>query len=316
MPDIEMRKKYYRINCIALALMLLASSCAKAEKPASGSQAVIKAGPRSITIAEFEEAFKRVMPLTGANMDRAELKALRADYAMQLAEEELILAEAAGMKLAVTGEELSKEIEAIKTASNGESIKESVVGRYGSVDNWLKEIKRKLLIKKTVDAAIGQRAAVTEGAARLYYKEHTKEFDLPEQARARMIVVDAEDEARNLRKRLTPENFAEIARQSSLSPEKSEGGDLGFFAKGEMPKEFEDAVWRLKAGEISPVVKTQYGFHIFLLVEKRKPTRIKFSDVRDRVMERLGQEAGEAEFSAWLARLKKTQGIEIKEELL
>ena len=149
--------------------MLLASSCAKAEKPADGSQAVIKAGPRSITIAEFEEAFKRVMPLTGANMDRAELKALRADYAMQLAEEELILAEAAGMKLAVTGEELSKEIESIKTASNGESIKESVVGRYGSVDNWLKEIKRKLLIKKTVDAAIGQRAAVTE-RRRLYYK--------------------------------------------------------------------------------------------------------------------------------------------------
>ncbi len=311
-----MRKKHHRINCIAVALMLLASSCVKAEKPAHGSKAVIKAGPRSITIAEFEEAFKMAVPLMGANMDRAELKALKLDYAMQLAEEELILVEAASMKLAVTGEELSKEIEAIKTASNGESIKESVVGRYGSVDNWLKEIKRKLLIKKTVDAAIGQRAAVPEGVARLYYKEHIKEFDLPEQARARMIVVDAEDEARNLRKRLTPDNFVEIARLSSLSPEKSEGGDLGFFAKGEMPKEFEDAVWRLKTGEISPVVKTQYGFHIFLLVEKRKPTRLKFSDVRDRVMERLGQEAGEAEFSAWLARLKKNQGIEIKEELL
>jgi parvulin-like peptidyl-prolyl isomerase len=131
-----------------------------------------------------------------------------------------------------------------------------------------------------------------------------------------MILVESEEKARSIRKTLTPKKFAEIAREVSLSPERASGGDLGFFGRGEMPKEFEDVVFNLKVGAISRIIKTSYGYHIFLVEARRRGGRLKFSEVKDRIMERLRQEKGEAEFSDWISSLKEDKRIEIKERLL
>ncbi|MBI5809856.1 MAG: peptidyl-prolyl cis-trans isomerase, partial [Deltaproteobacteria bacterium] len=276
----------------------------------------ITAGGRVITLKEYQEALKRYLPDDTTNMDKTELAALKKDLITQLIEETLMLQEADKFNIAVTDAELDAEVERIKAESGDERFMDGVMGRYGDFNAWKGEIRKKLVINRVIERLITPKILVSEGAAVRYYEEHIKDYTLPEQARARMIVVATEEEARRVRGRLTTANFADVAREVSLSPERINGGDMGFFGEGDMPEEFEEVVFKLKTGEISRVVKTGYGYHIFILVERKKGGRLKYQDVRDGIMARVEQDKTEAELSDWIAFLKESAKVSIREELL
>ncbi|MBI5903215.1 MAG: peptidyl-prolyl cis-trans isomerase [Deltaproteobacteria bacterium] len=286
-------------------------------KGTGGQDTVAKVGDRLITVRQYSDALKRLMP-PGEQGTQEDISELKKELINQLIEEELMIAEAGRAGITVDVRELSQEVEGLKKEYGDETFKEAVEERYGSIDNWKEEIRRKLLIKKTVDQLIGRKAgqSVTEKDAREYYIEHIEDYDVQEQAHARMIVAASEDEAGKIRKRLNAGNFAAVAEEVSLSPERKNGGDLGYFARGDMPKEFEDAVFKLKTGEISPVVKTEYGYHIFLLEGRRSGRRLGFEEVKARIMERLRSEKEDSEVYAWIKLLKKKTKITVREDLL
>ncbi|MBI5827888.1 MAG: peptidyl-prolyl cis-trans isomerase [Deltaproteobacteria bacterium] len=286
-------------------------------KKTGGQDTVARVGDRPITVRQYSDALKRLMP-PGQQGTQEEISELKKELINQLIEEELMIAEAGRAGITVDVRELSQEVEGLKKEYGDETFKEAVEERYGSIDNWKEEIRRKLLIKKTVDQLIGRKAgqSVTEKDAREYYLRHIEDYDVQEQAHARMIVVASEDEAGKIRKRLNAKNFAAVAGEVSLSPERKNGGDLGYFARGDMPKEFEDAVFKLKTGEISRVVKTEYGYHIFMLEGRRSGRRLGFEEVKVRIMERLRSEREDEELSAWIKSLKKNTKITVREDLL
>ncbi|UCG36394.1 MAG: peptidylprolyl isomerase [Candidatus Bathyarchaeota archaeon] len=91
---------------------------------------------------------------------------------------------------------------------------------------------------------------------------------MPTKIHCAHILVKTKEEADNVLSRLNGgEKFANIAKQESLCPSKKRGGDLGAFGRGMMVKEFERAAFSLKKGEISPVIKTKYGYHIVKRLE-------------------------------------------------
>ncbi|MCX8153233.1 MAG: peptidyl-prolyl cis-trans isomerase [Candidatus Bathyarchaeota archaeon] len=91
---------------------------------------------------------------------------------------------------------------------------------------------------------------------------------MPEKVHCAHILVRTESEAKAVLERLKKgEKFSVIAQQVSLCPSKKRGGDLGTFTRGKMVKEFENAAFALKKGEISGVVKTQFGYHIIKRLE-------------------------------------------------
>lgn len=89
------------------------------------------------------------------------------------------------------------------------------------------------------------------------------------QVKASHILVETEEESKNLYKELTEngKDFAELAMQYSSCPSGQNGGDLGFFGKGVMVKPFEDAAFSLKTGEISNPVQTQFGWHLIKVTD-------------------------------------------------
>lgn len=314
---LTLRRHYF--ICFALTLSLAGAGCTGPEDT-EATQPVITVGERVVTVRQYNEALKRLLPEDTTDTNSPELAALKNELVSQFIEEELLLNEAEKFGVDATPAEVSAEVDRIKKDSGDDAFKDAIVDRYGDVKTWEKEIKRKLVVRKTVERSIGRgvdaSGAASDESAQRYYREHIAEFTSPAQVSARMIVVPNAEDAQNIRKKLTPETFAKIAKEVSLSPERDSGGSLGFFARGEMPKEFEDAVFKLRPGEISPVIKTEYGYHIFLLEERRKAGKLAFNDVKDKIIKKLRQEAADKELAEWIVKLKKQTKIEIKEGLL
>ncbi len=157
-----------------------------------------------------------------------------------------------------------------------------------------------------------------EAAARALYEQRLETYDVPEQVHARHIllrlepaaapeaVAERQKQAEALRAQIVAgEDFAKLASSVSEDPgSKESGGDLGFFKRGQMVKPFEDAAFALQAGELSPVFRSDFGFHV-LHVEERKPAQLRtFDDVKaELASEILGSEAARAQAQATADRL-------------
>jgi parvulin-like peptidyl-prolyl isomerase len=97
--------------------------------------------------------------------------------------------------------------------------------------------------------------------------------------------VETEEEALDIIRQLKEGivDFAELAKEKSTGPSAENGGDLGFFTKGQMVKEFEDVAFALQPGEISDVVKTQFGFHIIKCEEKKDEYQPSFEEAKEQI---------------------------------
>ncbi len=317
-----MRKAAQRPVAAAVLVVILAvilSGCDRKGESASSHQdpdVVLRVNGRKVTIEQYRAALKRLLPEGTTNIGPEELKALKRNLIEQLIEEELILREAERLGIKVSDSEVRAEVRTIKRGYAKKAFNDAIVARYGNMEKWRDEIRKKLLIRKVVDRVINSRIKGSEEEAKAYYEENIDDYVVPEQVRARMILVKTEDEAREVLKRLKKEDFAKVAREVSISPEAQNGGDLGFFSRGEMPKEFEDVVFKLKKGQISGIVQTPYGYHIFKVEERKKGRKLRFEDVKERIMEKLKREKADMEFRKWMLELKKTAKIEVREGLL
>lgn len=127
--------------------------------------------------------------------------------------------------------------------------------------------------------------AVTTEAARKLYDDTTKSLPPEEEVRARHILVEEEDMAKAALARVKKgEDFAKIAAELSKDPGSGkEGGDLGFFTKDRMVAPFAEAAFKLKPGEVSEPVKSQFGWHVIKVEEKRVKPLPKFEDVKGEI---------------------------------
>jgi peptidyl-prolyl cis-trans isomerase C len=158
---------------------------------------------------------------------------------------------------------------------------------------------------------------VSDDEIRSYFNTHKKDFERPLQVHARQIVVATEEEANALRKRiLKGEEFEELARVHSLSPDAEEGGDLGVFSKGQMPEEFDRIVFHYRSGTLSRVVPSPYGFHLFKIEERFPPRSPDLEEVREEISSLIFRKRQEAFFKEWVDSLKRQAKITIYPENL
>jgi foldase protein PrsA len=134
--------------------------------------------------------------------------------------------------------------------------------------------------------------AVTDDEIKAYFDANQADLGQPEQVRARHILVKTEDEAKSVVEKLKGgADFAKLAEELSIDPSAKEaGGDLGFFGRGEMVKEFEDAAFSLKPGETSSPIQTQFGYHIIRVEERKEAIPANFDEKKPEIKEFLVQQ--------------------------
>jgi peptidyl-prolyl cis-trans isomerase C len=145
---------------------------------------------------------------------------------------------------------------------------------------WRRRALRDTYFDKAVRGEIG------EGLAKTFYEDQLKGMKPEEEVQARHILVETEEQAKDIAGKLAKGgDFAALAKENSKDPgSKDDGGMLGYFGRGQMVPQFEEAVFKLKKGEISPPVKSQFGFHVIKLEDRRDKKLPTFDEVKDRIL--------------------------------
>jgi peptidyl-prolyl cis-trans isomerase C len=190
-------------------------------------------------------------------------------------------------------------------------------------EKWREEISMSIRINKLAKEELGNKAKVADKEIGDFYRENQEKFKQPETVHARHILIrkvpgdtdkikaEKKGKAEELRKRLVGgADFAELAAKNSDCPSKEQGGDLGFFARGQMVKPFEDAAFSQAKNEIGPVVETEFGFHIIQVLEHRSPQVAKLdSDTRKQIMAFLERQKQQDALEGVIKRLKAEANI-------
>ena len=134
------------------------------------------------------------------------------------------------------------------------------------------------------------RGGVSDAQARAAYDEQIGKLKPEAEVHARHILVKTEEEAKDLVKQLKAgADFNELAKKSSDSSNAHSGGDLGYFSRGQMVKSFEDAAFALEPGQVSDPVKSEFGWHVIKVEDKRNRPVPSFEEVKDQIMASLVQ---------------------------
>ena len=189
------------------------------------------------------------------------------------------------------------------------------VDRNRDVKDLLEEAKKKIVIAKFIEDEISKNAKISGKEIEDYYKLHKKEFVTPERYRVSHILVSTEPEAKNAAERLkNKEDFATVAKEVSIDTSKANGGDLGYFTEGQMIPDFEAACFKLDVGQTSPAVKTQFGYHIIKLIDKKPSQSMTLSEVSEQIKLRLLNEKKREKLEDIIKNLRQKASIEVYEK--
>lgn len=166
----------------------------------------------------------------------------------------------------------------------------------------------KFLVEKYIRHLVRD-VTVPEDEVRRYYDLKKSEFYLPERVKVSQVLLQSEAEAVEAWDKLrtvAEDGFRELAKSESLGPEAAEGGEMGIFQRGQLPPEIENAVFSLQEGEISPVVESSYGFHIFRLDKKFEPEWISFEEAAASIKLKILEQKVQAALSRHFVELKES----------
>ena len=185
------------------------------------------------------------------------------------------------------------------------------------IEEKLQDLKKRLIVESFLKKKVEVESKVSDEDMKKFYEQNKDKFKSGEQIKASHILVKTEKEAKEVLAQLKAGgNFEELAKKSSVDSSSAKGGDLGWFGKGSMVPAFEKAALALKEGQISEVVKSDFGFHIIKLTGKRPAGIRPFEEVKEQIKGAIMPAKQQEVFQKIKDELKKTAKITIKEDVL
>jgi peptidyl-prolyl cis-trans isomerase SurA len=205
-----------------------------------------------------------------------------------------------------------------------DELEKAVTSQGLNWEDFKNNIRNRILTQKVVSQEVGSHISIGESDARKFYEEHQSEFVRPEQVALREIIVNSEGkkdtELPDLRKKADTalkrvkdgEEFGEIAKRLSDGTTKEQGGYIGTFKRGELAKQLEEVVFKMKRNELTDVIETKQGYLIFQVLEHYDEGQQSFEKVKNEIMDKLYNEKLEPSVREYLKTLREQSYVVIK----
>jgi peptidyl-prolyl cis-trans isomerase C len=243
----------------------------------------------------------------------------------QLIGDELLYQKALESGLTATQAEIQAEFDKVaKTYPSDAALNSMLVDRGLDRKSLMRDLGKNLAVQKYINETIAKKLVVAPAELTDYYKGHPEEFKHPELVRTSHILItvaqgasaDQVERARQIAQSLLDrakkgEDFAKLAKENSMDSSASQGGDIGMTQAGELAPEYEEAVAKLQVGEISGLVRTQFGFHIIKLMDRKKAGTATLDEVRSQLTDFLKNQKQDADLAKVVKGLQSQAKIEI-----
>ena len=179
------------------------------------------------------------------------------------------------------------------------------------------QLRRDLMIRTLLQDEVASKVKIEDKDVEEYFKSHPDEFS-GDQVKVKHILVRSEAEAKEVMDRVKKgEACDKVAREVSIDTASvPKGGELDYFRYEQMVPEFSKAAYALKPGQVSEVVKSPFGFHVILFVDRKKGTPLKLDDVKEQLRRKLADEQRGQRFQDWMKELQASAKITREESLL
>jgi peptidyl-prolyl cis-trans isomerase SurA len=271
---------------------------------------------------ELLELLQRRDGLQGAQLERQYQAAMK-DLLRDMIDQSLLLQKAKEMDLNADLEVI-KSMERLRQENNiptMEALEKAIVDQGTTVEDFKQSIRSQYLSSQVLGREVDSKIIVTTEEIRNYYETHKQDFDRPEGVRLREITIlsgpSAEQQKQKADEALAAakrgDDFVELARKYSESQTAEQGGDLGFFQKGQLAKFLEDAAAKLDKGQVSDLLTLQDAFMIVKLEDKHTGGILAFELAQDEIQDRLWRERRAPKIREYLSRLRTEGFVEVRD---
>jgi parvulin-like peptidyl-prolyl isomerase len=302
-----------------LLLILAANLLACQEKPAATfthqqsmtAAALITVGSRSVSREQFNRQLRMNYPDID-DLSAQEKFLLQQQIVTQLIDRELIHAEAARLDIRLSPDEFDAALAGIRGTHSSEEFEQNLRDADINPELWRESLRFRLLVSKVTEIVVGPRIEISEADMEAYYRNHLIDFQRPSEVRVHQMLLASREEALEIKKRLQDgADFATLAAQHSLSPDSEEGGLLGYFSAGALPREFDEVIFSLPLRQVSDPVVSPYGFHLLMVDQKRNAGQRPFAAVAAEIRDLLYQNQEEVLLQQWIKELRNEAKVVI-----
>jgi parvulin-like peptidyl-prolyl isomerase len=209
----------------------------------------------------------------------------------RLIDQTLLLQAAREAKVEVSPAEVAADVDQQRVRRGAAAFDAYLADLGLTVQEFSRKVEDQMAVRKFADAVVARGVTVTEMEAKTFFDANPAMFEQPEEVRVRTILFLLDPQAAPARERaelvrtrvLKGEDMAALAKKVSDDPSGPNGGDIGWVRKGMLLPELEPVVWALKSGELSEVLKSALGYHIFKVEDRRVARKVPFDEVKSKL---------------------------------